>query len=81
MSSGLNWDESYGTLFNTTTEAYYGKNVKEQIYGQSQSITKIFHYLTHRFNQQINCSSNSSSDNRPNNRNPGILPIVIIFIF
>jgi CubicO group peptidase (beta-lactamase class C family) len=33
MSSGLNWDESYGTLFNTTTEAYYGKNIKEQIYG------------------------------------------------
>lgn len=33
MSSGLNWDESYGTLFNTTTEAYYGKNIKKQIYG------------------------------------------------
>ena len=32
MSSGLNWDESYGTLFNTTTNAYYGKNIKELIY-------------------------------------------------
>lgn len=33
MSSGLNWDESYGSLFSTTTEAYYGKNIKELIYG------------------------------------------------
>jgi CubicO group peptidase (beta-lactamase class C family) len=27
MSSGLNWEESYGSLFNTTTEAYYGDNL------------------------------------------------------
>ena len=33
MSSGLNWDESYGSLFSTTTAAYYGKNIKELIYG------------------------------------------------
>lgn len=33
MSSGLNWDESYGSLFSTTTDAYYGKNIKELIYG------------------------------------------------
>ena len=33
MSSGLNWDESYGTLFNTTTNAYYGNNIKKLIYG------------------------------------------------
>ncbi len=33
MSSGLNWDESYGSLFSTTTEAYYGKNIKDLIYG------------------------------------------------
>lgn len=32
MSSGLNWDESYGSLFSTTTDAYYGKNIKELIY-------------------------------------------------
>ena len=32
MSSGLNWDESYGSLFSTTTEAYYGKNIKDLIY-------------------------------------------------
>lgn len=32
MSSGLNWDESYGTLFNTTTNAYYGNNIKKLIY-------------------------------------------------
>lgn len=31
MSSGLNWDESYGSLFNTTTEAYYGKDIKKLI--------------------------------------------------
>jgi CubicO group peptidase (beta-lactamase class C family) len=33
MSSGLNWDESYGSLFSTTTEAYYGKDIKNLIYG------------------------------------------------
>ncbi len=27
MSSGLNWEESYSGLFNTTTEAYYGKDL------------------------------------------------------
>ena len=32
MSSGLNWKESYGGLFNTTTEAYYGKDIKKLIY-------------------------------------------------
>jgi len=32
MSSGLNWDESYGSLFSTTTEAYYGKDIKKLIY-------------------------------------------------
>jgi len=32
MSSGLNWDESYGSLFSTTTDAYYGKDIKNLIY-------------------------------------------------
>jgi CubicO group peptidase (beta-lactamase class C family) len=32
MSSGLNWDESYGSLFSKTTEAYYGKNINKLIY-------------------------------------------------
>jgi len=27
MSSGLNWDESYGSPLSTTTEAYYGKDL------------------------------------------------------
>ncbi len=27
MSSGLNWQESYSGLFNSTTEAYYGKDL------------------------------------------------------
>jgi CubicO group peptidase (beta-lactamase class C family) len=31
MSSGLNWDESYGSLYSTTTEAYYGKDIFKQI--------------------------------------------------
>ena len=31
MSSGLNWDESYSSLFSPTTEAYYGDNLKEQM--------------------------------------------------
>lgn len=33
MSSGLNWDESYGSLFSTTTAAYYGKDINKLIYG------------------------------------------------
>ena len=28
MSSGLNWKESYSTLFSTTTQAYYGDNIR-----------------------------------------------------
>lgn len=32
MSSGLSWVESYGGLFNSTTEAYYGKDILGQIY-------------------------------------------------
>ena len=33
MSSGLNWIESYGGLFNTTTESYYGSNIMSLITG------------------------------------------------
>lgn len=28
MSSGLNWDEAYTSLFSKTTEAYYGDNIR-----------------------------------------------------
>lgn len=31
MSSGLNWDESYSSLFSKTTEAYYGDDLKHQV--------------------------------------------------
>jgi CubicO group peptidase (beta-lactamase class C family) len=31
MSSGLNWDESYNSLFSQTTEAYYGTDLKELV--------------------------------------------------
>ena len=31
MSSGLNWDESYSSLFSMTTEAYYGTDLKKLI--------------------------------------------------
>ena len=31
MSSGLNWDESYSSLFSMTTEAYYGLELKKLI--------------------------------------------------
>lgn len=31
MSSGLNWDESYSSLFSKTTEAYYGENLSRQV--------------------------------------------------
>jgi CubicO group peptidase (beta-lactamase class C family) len=31
MSSGLNWEEGYSSLFSPTTEAYYGDHLKRQI--------------------------------------------------
>lgn len=33
MSSGLNWDEAYTSLFSKTTQAYYGDNVRELVMG------------------------------------------------
>jgi len=33
MSSGLNWDESYSSLFSKTTEAYYGNDLRKLISG------------------------------------------------
>ena len=32
MSSGLNWDESYGSPFSKTTQAYYGSNLEKLIF-------------------------------------------------
>lgn len=32
MSSGLDWDESYNSLFSQTTEAYYGSNLEQQMF-------------------------------------------------
>src|SRR6185295_9764055 len=31
MSSGLNWDESYSSLFSITTEAYYGTDLENLV--------------------------------------------------
>ncbi len=33
MSSGLNWDENYSSLFSVTTKAYYGSNLKKLMSG------------------------------------------------
>jgi len=33
MSSGLDWDEGYSSLFSPTTEAYYGSNLANQMLG------------------------------------------------
>ncbi len=33
MSSGLNWDEAYSSLFSKTTQAYYGDQVRQLIMG------------------------------------------------
>lgn len=48
MSSGLNWDESYGSLFSTTTEAYYGTDLKSLIYNLKvvETPAKTFKYLS-----------------------------------
>ena len=37
MSSGLNWDESYGSPLSVTTEAYYGTDLKKVI-GRLQAV-------------------------------------------
>lgn len=48
MSSGLNWDESYGSLYSTTTEAYYGNDIYNQIVGLEvvEDPRKQFKYLS-----------------------------------
>lgn len=48
MSSGLSWDESYGSLFNRTTEAYYGKDIRKLIYSLEviEEPGKEFKYLS-----------------------------------
>lgn len=33
MSSGLNWDEAYTSLFSKTTQAYYGDNIRDLVMG------------------------------------------------
>jgi CubicO group peptidase (beta-lactamase class C family) len=35
MSSGLSWDEAYSSLFSTTTQAYYGKFLRDLVINQT----------------------------------------------
>lgn len=46
MSSGLNWDESYSTLFSLTTKGYYGNNLPGLVLNQYvvNEPGKIFEY-------------------------------------
>jgi len=48
MSSGLSWDEAYASLFSTTTQAYYGKFLRELVLNQSVIAEpgKEFNYLS-----------------------------------
>lgn len=48
MSSGLNWDESYGSLYSETTKAYYGNDIFNQIIGLEvvEEPGKKFKYLS-----------------------------------
>ncbi|RLD58412.1 MAG: serine hydrolase [Bacteroidetes bacterium] len=48
MSSGLNWDENYGSLFSTTTKAYYGTDLWKQINNLkvTEQSGKKFKYLS-----------------------------------
>ena len=45
MSSGLNWDESYGSLFSKTTQAYYGSDLSKLIFK-----LKVFEKPGQKFN-------------------------------
>ncbi len=46
MSSGIEWDESYSSLFSITTEAYYGKHLAELVSGLhvKSEPGKVFEY-------------------------------------
>ncbi len=46
MSSGLDWDEGYSSLFSPTTKAYYGTQLEDQVLGLSVKSEpgKIFSY-------------------------------------
>ena len=48
MSSGLNWDENYNSLFSLTTKAYYGTNLKKLVTGLKviEEPGKIFRYMS-----------------------------------
>lgn len=48
MSSGLNWDESYSSLFSLTTEAYYGTNLNQLITNLKVVVEpgKTFRYMS-----------------------------------
>lgn len=48
MSSGLNWDESYGSPLSTTTEAYYGKDLYKLVSGLKvvSPPGKVFDYMS-----------------------------------
>lgn len=47
MSSGVNWDESYNSLFSRTTKAYYGTELKKMIFELEgiESPGKVYRYL------------------------------------
>jgi len=46
MSSGIDWEEGYSSLFSPTTKAYYGNRLKEQVLGLKVKTEpgKVFNY-------------------------------------
>jgi CubicO group peptidase (beta-lactamase class C family) len=46
MSSGIDWDEEYSSLFSPTTKAYYGSHLEDQMLGLSvkREPGKVFNY-------------------------------------
>ncbi|NVN95402.1 MAG: serine hydrolase [Bacteroidetes bacterium] len=48
MSSGLNWDESYGSPFSKTTQAYYGNDLRKLIFDLkvTEKPAEKFNYLS-----------------------------------
>ncbi len=46
MSSGIEWEEGYSSLFSETTKAYYGKHLAEQVLGLKVTSEpgKVFNY-------------------------------------
>ena len=53
MSSGLDWDESYASLFSPTTEAYYGTDLRKLVVNQQVAIPPGHEFIYQSGNTEL----------------------------